>query len=115
MGVPMPLAPSKLQSMTSTRLRELSRLLRPAGGGLYLVSTGRAEQQALQRRFYAAESEADVTDAFLEQLERVATARVLLLGVPSDVGAGFRRGANLGPQAIRTALLDADPMGRALP
>jgi agmatinase len=25
------------------------------------------------------------------------------------VGAGFRRGANLGPQAIRTRLLDADP------
>jgi guanidinobutyrase len=95
--------------MTSTRLRELSRLLRPAGGGLYLVSTGRAEQQALQRRFYAAESEADVTDAFLAQLERVTTARVIVLGVPSDVGAGFRRGANLGPQAIRTCLLDADP------
>jgi len=36
-------------------------------------------------------------------------ARIVLLGVPSDVGAGFRRGANLGPQAIRTRLLDADP------
>ena len=48
--------------MSPDILRELSLLLRPAGGGLYLVSTGRAEQQALQRRFYAADTEADVTE-----------------------------------------------------
>ncbi|MCA9638539.1 MAG: arginase family protein, partial [Myxococcales bacterium] len=29
--------------------------------------------------------------------------------VPSDVGAGFRRGANLGPQALRSAWMAADP------
>lgn len=73
------------------------------------MSTGRAEQQALQRRFYAADSEEDVTDRFLQTLERVSEARVLVLGVPSDVGAGFRRGANLGPAAIRSALLEAEP------
>jgi len=33
----------------------------------------------------------------------------VILGVPSDVGAGYRRGANLGPQAIRTALIASDP------
>ena len=95
--------------MTSRALRELSWLLRPAGGGLYLVSTGRAEQRALQRRFYEASSEEDVTERFLATLERLPSARVVILGVPSDVGAGFRRGANLGPQAIRSRLLDADP------
>jgi arginase family enzyme len=95
--------------MSTQTLRELSWLLRPAGGGLYLVSTGRAEQRALQRRFYEADSEADVTERFLATLERLPSARVVLLGVPSDVGAGFRRGANLGPQAIRSRLLDADP------
>ncbi|HWO10642.1 MAG TPA: arginase family protein, partial [Polyangiaceae bacterium] len=95
--------------MSSRALRELSWLLRPAGGGLYLVSTGRAEQQALQRRFYEADSEADVTERFLATLERLPSARVVLMGVPSDVGAGFRRGANLGPQAIRSRLLDTDP------
>jgi guanidinobutyrase len=95
--------------MSSRALRELSRLLRPAGGGLYLVSTGRAEQRALQRRFYEVDSEEDVTDRFLATLARLPSARVVLLGVPSDVGAGFRRGANLGPQAIRSRLLDADP------
>lgn len=92
-----------------TPLEELAVLLRPAGGGLYLVSTGKAEQDALKRRFYGAESDEDVTEKFLAELSRIATAKVLILGIPSDVGAGFRRGANLAPQAIRARLLDDDP------
>lgn len=92
-----------------TPLEELALLLRPAGGGLYLVSTGRAEQERLQQRLYGAGSAADVDARFLDALGRIAGARAIVLGVPSDVGAGFRRGANLGPQAIRTALLDEVP------
>jgi arginase family enzyme len=92
-----------------TPLEELSLLLRPAAGGLYLVSTGKAEQQALMRRFYGAGDERDITARFHADLARIQTAKVVLLGIPSDVGAGFRRGANLGPQAIRTRLLDDDP------
>jgi agmatinase len=92
-----------------TPLEELSLLLKPAGGGLYLVSTGKAEQQALMRRFYGAHSEQDITARFLADLARIQTAKVVMLGIPSDVGAGFRRGANLGPQAIRSRLLDDDP------
>ena len=88
---------------------ELALLLRPAGGGIHLVSTGRAEQLALQRRLYGASSEEEVARRWREDLERAASARAVLLGVPSDVGAGFRRGANLGPSAIRTRLLDEDP------
>jgi guanidinobutyrase len=92
-----------------TPVEELSLLLKPAGGGLYLVSTGKAEQQALMRRFYGAGSDQDITTCFLAELERIRTAKVVMLGIPSDVGAGFRRGANLGPQAIRSRLLDDDP------
>lgn len=93
-----------------TRLaEELALLLRPAGGGIHLVSTGKAEQQALQRRLYGAESDAEVTLRWREDLARIPAARAVLLGVPSDVGAGFRRGANLAPAAIRARLLDADP------
>ena len=101
--------------MTTTLapLDELKLLLRPAGGGLYLVSTGAAEQKALQRRFYGKDSDDDVTGAFVDNLARVADpkfgARVVVLGIPSDTGAGFRRGANLGPQALREALLVHDP------
>lgn len=92
-----------------TPLDELATLLKPAGAGLYLVSTGKAAQQALQRALYRVSSDDEVQRAFRQNLERVASARGVLLGVPSDVGAGFQRGANLGPQAIRSRLLEDDP------
>jgi arginase family enzyme len=89
-------------------LEELSWLLKPAGGGLYLVSTGASEQKAMQRRYYGVDNDEDITAAFLANLARIPHAGVVMLGLPSDVGAGFRRGANLGPQALR-AQLDALP------
>jgi arginase family enzyme len=92
-----------------TPLEELALLLRPAGGGLYLVSTGRQAQEDLQRKLYGAKSADEVEARFRVSLERIASARAFVLGIPSDVGAGFRRGANLGPQAIRTALLEEVP------
>ncbi len=88
---------------------ELARLLRPAGGGVHLVSTGRAEQLALQRRLYGAASEDELVERWREDLARAPAARAVLLGIPSDVGAGYQRGANLGPAAIRSRLLDEDP------
>ncbi len=88
---------------------ELAHLLRPAGGGVYVVSTGRAEQLAMQRRLYGAATDEEVAVRFREQLRRIATAKVAILAVPSDVGAGYVRGANLGPQAIRAGLLEAEP------
>jgi len=92
-----------------TPLDTLALLLRPAGGGIHLVSTGKAEQEALQRSLYGATDDAGVQARWRDDLARLATARAFVLGVPSDVGAGFRRGANLGPAAIRAHLLDDDP------
>jgi arginase family enzyme len=110
--------PSEPQTASFDRVKpaqieELARLLRPAGGGVYLVSTGKRAQQTLQRRFYEAETDADITEKFLQTLERIDRARVIVLGIPSDVGAGFRRGANLGPQALRLRLLEDDPSWNA--
>jgi agmatinase len=90
-------------------LDELALLLRPAGGGLVLFTTGRAEQLALQRRLYGVATDEAVQQRFRASLERIATARAVLVGLPSDVGACSLRGANLGPQAIRAALLAEDP------
>lgn len=89
-------------------LAELSVLLKPAGAGLYLVSTGASEQLELQKRLYGVATATEVQERFLASLERIATARAVILGIPSDVGAGFLRGANIGPQALRTTLLDGD-------
>ena len=90
-------------------VEELAQILRPAGGGMYLVSTGRAEQVALQRHLYGVATDDEVRQKFIRALRKIAKARVVVLGIPSDVGAGFLRGANMGPQALRTALLDEDP------
>lgn len=84
---------------------ELRLLLRPAGGGVYVVSTGKSSQQALQRSLYQASSEVEIRQTFEAQLRKIPEAKAIVLGVPSDVGAGFVRGANMGPQVIRAALL----------
>jgi arginase family enzyme len=93
-------------------LEELARMLRPAGGGLYTVSTGRAEQQALQRALYGAADDAEVEARWREALAAVERARVAILGVPSDTGAGLMRGAAYGPQGVREALLRVCPAFR---
>jgi agmatinase len=86
----------------------IERLLRPAGGGVYTVSTGTSEQRRLQRRIYGVDEGDDdraVQTRWKEALDRLSDARLAILGIPSDVGAGFLRGANVGPQAIRRELL----------
>ncbi len=92
-----------------TAAEELALLLRPAGGGVPLVSAGREAQAAAQRRLYGAGSDAEVERIFRERLDRIGTARAVLVGVPSDVGAGVLRGANQGPLALRERLLADDP------
>lgn len=88
---------------------ELALLLRPAAGGLYVVSTGREQQLAIQRRIYGGATENDVAAGWRAALSRARGARAFLLGIPSDVGAGLQRGAAMGPEAIRARLVDEDP------
>lgn len=86
-------------------LQVLQRILRPAGGGVYVVSTGLAEQQALMQAIYRVPAPEAIEAAWHGVLARIAEARVVVLGVPSDVGAGFTRGANRAPAALRAWLL----------
>jgi arginase family enzyme len=86
-------------------LARLERMLRPAAGGIYTVSTGTAEQLRIQQLIYGAVSEADVRERWRASLARLPAAKLVVLAVPSDVGAGFMRGASFGPQAIRQELL----------
>lgn len=88
---------------------DLLHLLRPAGGGVYLVSTGLAEQRALQRQIYRAARDEDVPQLHRAALEQIAGARGIVLGIPSDIGAGYRRGANLGPEELRRAFYATYP------
>jgi agmatinase len=95
-------------------LDELAMLLRPAGGGIYTVSTGRAEQEALQRQLYGAKDLASIQARWRAALASVPQARVAILGIPSDTGAGLVRGAAFGPQGVRQAVLRLRPDFAAL-
>ncbi len=79
--------------------------LRPAGGGLYTVSTGRQEQEALQQALYGVNTSAQIESAWHRTLDALPQARGAILGIPSDTGAGLVRGAAYGPQALRQAWL----------
>lgn len=88
---------------------DLLHLLRPAGGGVYVVSTGLSEQKALQKEIYGVENEEQIEEAWKATLKQVHTYPLFLLGVPSDTGAGFTRGANLAPAELRSYLLKKHP------
>ena len=59
---------------------QLEAMLRPAAGGLYVVSTGRAAQLEVQRQLYGAADEATIQARFVAALDRIATARAVILG-----------------------------------
>lgn len=92
-------------------------LLRPPGLGIHTVSAGKGASDALLNRHFSSVSEGfsepsagsdgsiDWTPKWLQSLERLGAARIALLGVPLDTGAGIRRGAAHGPRAIRAELL----------
>jgi agmatinase len=105
----MPAPPSE-----SSPVADLTRLLRPAGGGIHTVSTGRAEQEALQRALYGARDAAEIDARWRASLETLRDARIAILGIPSDCGAGLMRGAAYGPQAVREAVLRLRPDFREL-
>jgi arginase family enzyme len=90
-------------------LVELERLLRPAAGGLHTVSTGRAAQLELQKALYGVGNAQEIPAAWRRALAAASTARVVILGIPSDCGAGLVRGASFGPQALRLAVMEARP------
>ena len=89
-------------------IETLHRVLRPAGGGVYVVTTGLSAQQALQRKVYGADSNDDIENAWHRSLNALGDARVAVLGVPCDAGAGFVRGSNQAPSAIRAHLFQQD-------
>jgi arginase family enzyme len=87
----------------------LRPFLRPAGGGIHTVSTGRAAREALQQTLYGARDADEVERRWRAALTAVASARVAIFGIPSDCGAGLVRGAAFGPEGVRTALLAICP------
>jgi agmatinase len=82
---------------------QLSHLLRPCGILTFTTGSGEVGDYLLAR--FGSTETAAIERAFAAELERIAEARVILLGVPNDNGAGFDRGSKKGPLAIRQRLL----------
>jgi arginase family enzyme len=89
-------------------LEALTLLLRPAGGGRYQLAHEAEGQLRFQERWYRVSGEEEVQRAFFGRLEAISRARGVLLGIPSDAGAGHLRGASLAPLALREELLRQD-------
>lgn len=83
-------------------LDELACYLRPPGQGIHAVSTGKAELAAKTAAYLGPAWTPD--RSWREQLEAVVDAKLAMLAIPSDTGAGIVRGAARGPEAIRAGL-----------
>ena len=82
-------------------LEELSLYLRPPGQGIYTVSTGKKELSEFSQQ-YCPYYQNSLT--YLQAINW-KTNKPFLLGIPSDAGAGFLKGAAHGPLAIRENFL----------
>jgi agmatinase len=84
------------------------RLLRPPGRGLLTFTTGARGNIDLEKKYYgkllASRNWAEYVDALLSKHRSP-----LILGVPSDSGAGICRGSNHGPVFLRELLFKQDP------
>ncbi len=56
------------------------------------MSTGRAARESLQKALYGAADDAEVQVKWRAALASIGMARVAILGIPSDCGAGLTRG-----------------------
>ncbi len=93
-------------------MNTLTALLRPQG--IKTVTTGSDEIGRFLLQRYGTTDLAQVEPVWQQELDKIATAKVVMLGVPSDVGAGFERGAFKGPLGIRLQFLSVPGMYQAL-
>ena len=63
-----------------TAREKLERLLRPACGGIYTVSTGTKEQRRLQQRIYGARSDEEVQSRWRASLDRLGWRAQCVVG-----------------------------------
>jgi agmatinase len=86
-------------------LERLRAFLRPPGKGIWTQSTGGGYASILLKLLYGTDNPKEVGEAWEEGLQRLRRIDTVLLGIPSDTGAGIMRGANFGPIGVREAYL----------
>lgn len=91
--------------MALSAIEKLRLFLRPPGKGIYTPSTGGGYASRLLEKLYGTSDHKEVQLAFEEGLQRIRRTKSVVLGLPSDTGAGIMRGANFGPIGVREAYL----------
>lgn len=92
--------------MALSALEKLRLFLRPPGKGIYTPSTGGGYATRLLERLYGTSDHKEVQVAWEDCLQRLRRINGVVLGLPSDTGAGIMRGASFGPIGIREAYLE---------
>ncbi len=92
--------------MLLSALERLRLFLRPPGKGIYTPSTGGGYATRLLTQLYGTSDAKEVSVAWENGLQKLRRVRGVVLGIPSDTGAGIMRGANFGPIGVREAYLE---------
>ncbi len=93
----------------------LGQLMRPPGDGIPSFSAGKGASLGIQQKVFGLlqphltnGTEAQLYKAWKQSWFELNRAKVVLIGVPLDTGAGIRRGAAYGPRALRETLLQSE-------
>lgn len=92
--------------MALSALDRLRVFLRPPGRGVATFSSGAGLARPLLLKLYGTEASDAIETAWEDTLQRIRRVDSILVGVPSDTGAGLLRGAAFGPLGIREAYLE---------
>ncbi|MCB9091325.1 MAG: arginase family protein [Halobacteriovoraceae bacterium] len=76
------------------------------GNGVYTVQTGADKKKKLTQAYYQTEDFNSVESLWKKSFEKLGKNKALVLGIPSDCGAGIVRGSNWGPLALRNHFLE---------
>lgn len=99
------MSPSGNLTSSLSAIDRLRLFLRPPGRGIWTASTGGGYASSVLKKLYGTDSPKEVNVAWEEGLQRLRRIEGVVLGIPSDTGAGLMRGANFGPIGIREAYL----------
>ncbi len=87
-------------------MKNLTDLLTLPGNGVYTVHTGADKKETLFKSYYNTTNPEKARERWIKEVSGLSDKKPWILGIPSDTGGGIHRGANWGPLALRSELLD---------